>query len=354
LLVVDDDRDLRSYMVRLLEKRGLVRTAASSDEALEIAQAWQPDLMLIDVAIPGLNGLALLTAIRADARLRSMSVILISGWIDDEIRTWGLRAGADDVVVKPFTVGELTARVDGQLWLARMRSETWAAAERERLAFDLHDSVTQSVYSLTLLAESVRRAASRGDHGKVDEGLARLSDTAQRSLREMRLLVSQLRPTLLPEVGLVKALEQRLETVERRAGLTARIIVTGDSALSPLAEEELYLITQEALNNTLKHANATTVVVHITGRPGVTELIVADNGRGFDPTEVDGSGVGLVSMRERAARIGATVDIGHRRRGGTRVLVRLPTADQALPDVQAGPPGSTERRERGWTGRSAS
>ena len=96
----------------------------------------------------------------------------------------------------------------------------------------------------------------------------------------------------------------------------------GEIALPRPAEEELYFIAQEALNNALKHAAATVVVVRISGGPGATELVIADNGRGFDVNTATG-GLGLVGMRERAARIGASVEIGPRRRGGTEVVVKL-------------------------------
>jgi signal transduction histidine kinase/integral membrane sensor domain MASE1 len=354
LLVVDDDPVLGTYIAHLLAGRGTIRTAGGGSMALEIARSWQPDLMLVDVRMPGVDGLELLSAIRADPHLRSISVILLSAWVDDELRTRGLRAGADDFVTKPFTIADLLARVDGQLRLARMRSEAWTAAERERLALDLHDSVTQSVYGLTLLAEAVRRVASRGDHRAVDEYLGRLSETSQRALREMRLLVSQLRPSSLSDLGLVQALELRLNTVERRAGLTARLVVNGEIALTSQVEREFYFIAQEALNNALKHAAATVVVVRISGRPHSTELVVADNGRGFDVDDVAGGGIGLVSIQERAARIGASVTIGRRRRGGTQVTVSL-RADAPRPsDVVPTPPDSRTPEERGWTVRSAS
>ena len=274
--------------------------------------------------------------------------------MEGDIRARGLRAGADDFLAKPFHVADLLARVDGQLWLARMRSETWAAAERERLALDLHDSVTQSVYSLTLLAEAVRRAAARGDHGGVDEYLGRLGETAQRTLREMRLLVSQLRPASVSDLGLVQAIEQRLDTVERRAGLNARLVVTGEIVLPSQAERELYFIAQEALNNALKHADATEVMVRIRGSLDSTELVIEDNGRGFDVENTTGGGLGLVSIRERAARIGASVTIGRRRRGGTRVAVRMLTSESPSFDAVPGPPDSALKEEREWTERSAS
>jgi signal transduction histidine kinase len=324
MLVVEDNADLRTYLTRLLEDRGAVEAAGDGASALQIARAWKPDLILADVMMPGLDGFAMLEAIRADPQLRSVSVILLSAWAGDEIRARALRAGADDYVVKPVAMNELLARVDSQLWLARMRSEAWTAAERERLAFDLHDSATQSVYSVTLLAEAGRRAALRGNQAQVEEYLSRLGEAAQRALRELRLLVNELRPLVLSDLGLVSALEHRLDSVERRAGLIARLVVTGELSLPRATEEAFYYIAQEALNNALKHAHAKEVVVRISGRPSSTELTVTDDGCGFDAELASkGGGVGLASIQERARRIGATATVGRRRRGGTQVTVRL-------------------------------
>jgi len=354
LLVVVSGNDLRAYIARLLSGRGLVETAVDGQAALELARSWKPDLILIDVVMPGLDGFELLAAIRGDARLRSVSVILMSAQVDDETRTRGMRAGADDYVAEPFTIADLLARVDGQLWLARMRREASAATERERLAFDLHDSVTQSVYSLTLVAEAARRASSLGNHGQVNEYLETLAETSQRSLREMRLLVSQMRPSLVSDFGLVKTIQRRLDAVERRAGLNARMLVTGKIELVRPAEEAFYFIAQEALNNALKHAGATSVVVRISQHADTTEMVIADNGRGFDVDGVAGGGVGLDSIRERAAQMGASVEIGRRRRVGTHVTVRLP-ADEPVPsDVPSQSPDHTIPEEAAWTERSAS
>ncbi|HZO33031.1 MAG TPA: ATP-binding protein [Chloroflexota bacterium] len=355
LLVVDDDADLRAYVERLLSWRGQVKTAGDGIAALEIARAWKPDLILADVMMPRLDGLGLLKAVRADPQLRSISVILLSAWANDEARAEGLRAGADDYLVKPFTLADLFARVDGQVWLARMRNEVSTAAERERLAYDLHDSVTQSLYSLTLLAEAGRRAMTAGQQAQAEEYLGRLGEAAQHTLRDMRLLMSQLRPAPLADLGLVRAIEHRLDAVERRAGITASLVVTGELTLPSAVEEVLYYITQEALNNTLKHAEATEVIVRVTQRRASTTLVVVDNGRGFDvDTALNGGGLGLASIRERAARVGATVEIGPGRRGGTQVAVKIRTEDwqpSALPGSESAP---VARAGSTWTNQSVS
>ena len=143
---------------------------------------------------------------------------------------------------------------------ARLRSQAEraaATAERTRIARDLHDSVTQLLYSLALLAEAGREKAGRGEARRVQEHLAEIGETAQQALREMRLLVHELRPPVLEREGLAGALNQRLDAVERRAGIEAHLFADGWGDVPAAVEEELYYIARETLNNALKHAAAT-------------------------------------------------------------------------------------------------
>jgi GAF domain-containing protein len=118
--------------------------------------------------------------------------------------------------------------------------------ERNRLARDLHDSVTQSIYSLTLLAEAGQRMIQAGDTEQIVQNQSRLGAIAQQALQEMRLLVYELRPLDLKKAGIVAALEQRLEVVERRAGVEAHLVVSGEIQLTETVEEALYRIAHEA------------------------------------------------------------------------------------------------------------
>jgi len=196
--------------------------------------------------------------------------------------------------------------------------------ERERLARELHDSVTQSLYSLTLLAEAAQRLAGAGDFQRVRGYVARLGDIAQQALKEMRLLVYQLRPLALRREGLVGALQQRLDAVEKRTGVKASLLAEGEIELPAATAEALYRIAQEALNNALKHAAATWVKVIVRARTNHMELEVIDNGKGFDPDALgDTGGMGLVSMRERAEKLGGELILLSAPGKGTRIIVRV-------------------------------
>ncbi|MCA9970151.1 MAG: PAS domain S-box protein, partial [Anaerolineales bacterium] len=135
--------------------------------------------------------------------------------------------------------------------------------ERNRLARDLHDSVTQSLYSVVLFAEAGRRKLTAGQIEQATAYLERVNDTGQQALKEMRLFIHKLRPSALQEEGLARALQQRLKAVEGRSGIDHDLIVEGDIDLPPRLEEALFHISQEALNNSLKHARANKVRVRL-------------------------------------------------------------------------------------------
>ena len=201
--------------------------------------------------------------------------------------------------------------------------ETATLEERARLARELHDSVTQSLYSISLFAEAARRLADSGDLGTVREQLGELGEAARQALKEMRLLVYELRPAALEREGLVGALRERLDTVERRAGVEAELLIEGEGAIPPNLEEGLYRIAQEALNNALKHAHAGSVTVRLRlGRDRV-ELEVEDDGRGFAVGEA-GGGMGLANMRERARALGGELSLRSAPGRGTVVRVVVP------------------------------
>jgi signal transduction histidine kinase len=223
-------------------------------------------------------------------------------------------------------------RKQAELQSAHMQLQTYTARaeelavlqERTRLARELHDSVTQSLYSLTLLAVAGQRMIQARDLQQIAVNQARLGEIAQQALQEMRLLVYELRPLALESEGLIGALEKRLENVERRAGIEARAVVEGEVDLAAEVEEELYGIAQEALNNSLKHAKASQVALSIRVADESVALEVADDGQGFDLARIGAKGgLGLVSMQERADRIGGELVIQSAPGEGTSVRVSV-------------------------------
>jgi signal transduction histidine kinase/putative methionine-R-sulfoxide reductase with GAF domain len=198
--------------------------------------------------------------------------------------------------------------------------------ERQRLARELHDSVTQSLYGVTMFAEAATRLLNAGQVDLATGHLGELRSTAQEALQEMRLLLFELRPPVLEQEGLVAALQTRLEAVERRSGLATELKVSGPETLKLPAkiEDGLYRIAQEALNNALKHAQATQVKVQLSHDVQQVSLEISDNGCGFDPTTIrQRAGLGLRGIEERAKQLGAQLVIKSEPHYGTNIRVEV-------------------------------
>ncbi|MHB8869954.1 MAG: sensor histidine kinase [Thermoleophilia bacterium] len=213
--------------------------------------------------------------------------------------------------------------------------------ERHRLAHDLHDSVTQTIFSMTLTTQSALLLLDQ-DPPRVATQLDRLAQLTRGALAEMQLLISELRPDRPPEsgseeqsgdggaqdrtgggqvaAGLVAALERYLAERAAPQGLIVTVDAHGDGVLSAAEERNLLRIAQEAVNNVVKHANTSSATVQLSlSEP--FRLQVADGGVGFEPARAgtDG-GLGLDSMRERAAEIGWALDVISSPEGGTQVV----------------------------------
>jgi PAS domain S-box-containing protein len=206
---------------------------------------------------------------------------------------------------------------------ARLYAQAQQAAvleERQRLARELHDAVTQTLFSASLIADVLPRLWERS----ADEGrrrLVELRELTRGALAEMRALLLELRPAALTEAGLGDLLRQLAEATTGRARLPVEVAVDGQRALPADVQIALYRIAQEALNNVAKHAGASQAVVTLRSTPEQVELRIADDGRGFDPAAVPSGHLGVGIMRERAGTIGAVLQIDSHNRQGTQVLV---------------------------------
>jgi PAS domain S-box-containing protein len=200
---------------------------------------------------------------------------------------------------------DITERRRAEEALEEQAKEKAVAAERSRLARELHDSVTQALYSVTLYAEATRLALLAEKQDVATENLRELHNMAREAMVDMRRLIFELHPPLLEEGGLVGALQARLAAVESRARLKTEIHVEGERRMSISVEKELFGIALEALNNVVKHAEAQQVTVNLTFEDEGVCLEITDDGLGFDPVAARGSGgMGLPGIEERVERLG--------------------------------------------------
>ncbi|HRJ42133.1 MAG: PAS domain S-box protein [Caldilineaceae bacterium] len=194
---------------------------------------------------------------------------------------------------------------------ARLReqvSRSAVAAERTRLARDLHDAVTQTLFSTSLIAEVLPKIWERNPQ----EGIKRageLRELTRGALAEMRALLLELRPTALIEAVLGDLLHQLADAVTGRARIPVSVTLEGEGKLPSDAQIAFYRIAQESLNNIAKHSGASQALVKLYQDTERVVLEVEDNGRGFDPANIPSTHLGLTIMQERAATIGAHLEI---------------------------------------------
>ncbi|MDH3675684.1 MAG: PAS domain S-box protein [Anaerolineae bacterium] len=206
---------------------------------------------------------------------------------------------------------------------ARLRAQSEqvaVAAERNRLARELHDAVSQTLFSASLIAEMLPRVWQRHPE-EAQASLEELRLLTQGALAEMRTLLLELRPATLTEAKLDKVLRHLTEAITSRTRVPIELVADGDCSLPPEMQIALYRITQEALNNIAKHARASQAVVELRCQSDRVELCISDDGQGFEPSSISPEHLGVGIMRERAKAIGAELEIESQLGGGTQLMV---------------------------------
>jgi PAS domain S-box-containing protein len=225
----------------------------------------------------------------------------------------------DEIARLNYLADEIATFIHGD----RRRQLGAILAERQRVVRDLHDSVTQNLAGLVAMSEATK-ASYRGNSSDVlIENLTLIRDTARQALKEMRLYLFEMSPIDLEKEGLIAILQQRLLIVEGHVDVETSLEADDGINLPMDISVQLYHIAQEALNNTLKHANAKLITIRFKQDREKVIMAIADNGRGFNPKEEVEKGLGLRHMRERAARIGATFKINSAIGKGTKITVTL-------------------------------
>jgi signal transduction histidine kinase len=191
--------------------------------------------------------------------------------------------------------------------------------ERRRLARDLHDSVTQSLHSLVLAAYAANNRLQQGNLDKLQVSLEQISEGAVQALKEMRLLLYEMRLVPLQDVDMVKAIQNRLEMVEGRAGIQTAFNVRDDAVWPKAWEGDLFCIITEALNNSLKYAQAHQIDITLCGNVTNFTLDIRDDGAGFDQAQGSNGGMGLKTMAERAERLGGKLIVESQPGSGTHL-----------------------------------
>ena len=221
----------------------------------------------------------------------------------------------------------------GQAAVAVINARLAASLERARLARELHDSVSQALFSMTMHARAAQLAMTQAglDHsGPLGRAVAQLADLTQGALAEMRALIFELRPAALAEEGLVAALRAQAAALTAREGLPVTVDgPDGRLGLGAGTEEHLYRIVLEALHNVVKHARANQADIRITAQDGIIRVTVTDDGTGFDPGTAHSGHLGLSTMTARAQAIGAQLTLTSAPGAGATVTLTLPDHPRA-------------------------
>lgn len=211
--------------------------------------------------------------------------------------------------------------------LVQTRQDLAAAEERNRLARDLHDSVKQQVFAISMNLGAAKSFWETNPQ-KARDSLEAAAGLAQQAQTELSLLIQMLRPTQLAQKGLAVALREHVQSWEHNTGIPVTCKVSDDLRLGDQVEEVLFRVAQEALSNIARHSGATAASLEIISETGSIELKINDNGRGFDAGSPS-KGVGLRSMQERVQSAGGRLEVKSGP-GGTQLRITIPRAMEGL------------------------
>jgi two-component system, sensor histidine kinase and response regulator len=331
ILLIDDKPANLQVLTAMLKERGhKVRAVTSGDMGLVVARSASPDLILLDINMPHMNGYEVCRRLKADPQVQHIPVIFISALDDTIDKVQAFEVGGTDYISKPFHVQEVLVRVENQLklhHLYRHVQQIAATEERQRIARELHDSVSQTLFSAHTMAGTLLMI---NDESKVRSGLERLRELTGGALAEMRTLLVELRPDALQGIGLDELLHLLVRSLTSHTGANVETVLDCDHDLPPDVKITFYRITQEIFSNIIKHANARNVLIELRTTEGTMRLCVQDDGTGFDLSATFAGHFGLAIMRERAESIGAMLTIDSAPGEGTSIVCTWTAVDGAL------------------------
>jgi len=361
ILLVDDTPDnLRLLSAMLTDQAYEVRSVKSGSAALMVAQAETPDVILLDINMPGMNGYEVCQRLKSQPATTDIPIIFISALneVFDKVKAFSV--GGVDYISKPFQVEEVLVRVENQLKLHRLQEQLQernqqlqernhqlqvteaelrrslaqeqtlnqqiealaAIAERHRIARDIHDSLGHALVALNIQMETALdlwQEAPDEAHTLLQEAKA-LGSKALRSVRES---VSEIRTDPLQGRSLTEALTQITQDFQSTTGVTLDRQIHLPSAPSPHVSAAIYRIVQEGLTNISKHANATAVRLHLQAIDTGLQVMLRDDGKGFEGGTNCG-GFGLQGMQERVSELGGNLHIASQPGSGCQLIAIFP------------------------------
>ena len=374
ILIVDDMPVNLSVIVDSLEEYGFgIRIARSGESALQRVHYDPPDLILLDVLMPGMDGFETCRRLKADPTTRDIPVIFMTALVNPADKVKGFEVGAVDYVTKPLSQEEVLARIDTHLRMRELthslqqqtlrlearnrveRERLFAAvgqqreqlralagklteiqeSERKQLARELHDELGQMLTAISINLGAIDQALSDDTRDTIGQRLDETRSLVEHLLEQVREISLNLRPPMLDDLGLLSALRWHVQRYADRTGINVQTdVVGGDVRLHADLETTLYRILQEALTNIARHSGADTVLLRLEIAPDQVKLYVEDNGCGFDVADVLERSIafgsaGLFGIRERITLLGGSFHVHSVPNGGTQIACSIPRESDA-------------------------
>lgn len=358
VMIVEDTSASLELLCELLTQSGYtVRPAPEGAMALRSAQAKPPDLILLDIRMPGIDGYEVCRRLKNDVRTRDIPVIFLSALRDEADTLRGFALGAVDFIAKPYRPEEVLARVRTHAELRRLQSsleervrertsqllEAQASLldsqhrlqelagflqnvrekERTRIARELHDELGQALTSLRIDLGWLRGKCEQQGAVVLDRANSAYS-LVERTIEALRRISEGLRPAMLDVLGLAAAVEHHVTQFEERSGIACSLSMNQEEFdIDGELATTIFRLIQEALTNVLRHAEASHLSVNIDSDEDLIRVLVEDDGQGFQPTNGKKT-FGLLGMQERVKMLGGTIEISSELRQGSRISATFP------------------------------
>jgi signal transduction histidine kinase len=345
VLIVDDNQSSREALESILSQEGYaLQMAENGLQALKQADALHPDLILLDVMMPGMDGFEVCRRLRSTPGLAEVPIIMLTALDDNASRLEGIESGADDFLTKPFERQELRARVRTITRLNRyqtllkqreslrdmaQRMVTNLEEERMRISRELHDELGQLLTAQLLDIRELQTDLTIPPE-VLFARLENIHNHAYEFAIKIRRLAHDLRPPLLSTLGLKQAFQTLCSKFSNTSHIPISVEI--DESVNDLPDMYgiiLYRILQEALNNIAKHANASRIWVELSREEGILSLTVQDNGIGLPVNMPANNGIGIIGMKERVSLVGGELGIRSGKNGGTILTASLPFKPEA-------------------------
>jgi signal transduction histidine kinase len=328
ILIIDDSPDNLNLLSRILSDAGYkVNLAPSGKLAFRFMESHRPDLILLDIMMPNMDGYAVCEEIKKSTHNQDIPIIFISALpeVFDKVKAFSL--GGVDYITKPFQEQEVLVRVQNQLRIRRLAKQIIdqnILEERNRMAREIHDTLAQTFTGIILHLGVAERAMATAPEQALLH-IQTVRELARSGLAEARRSVEALRSQVLEDGDLYCALNRVAKPLSSDTNTRTVLEIIGTAYPLPLeVENNLLRIGQEALTNAFKYAQASLIKIELIYETEIFRLRVKDNGKGFDPDRIYFSnGFGFLGMQERARRLGAELAINSHPAEGTEIIVSI-------------------------------